>query len=61
MKSGIFYISLKDSADASVFHLPDGHKVYIRAEVVEGSDDEALDMAQIREGESVMNTHELDQ
>ncbi len=62
MRIGIFYLShYKTADDLQGVWLKDGTSLWIRVEEVEAEDVEAaLDMAEPRDGEIVMNTHELD-
>lgn len=62
MRVGIFYLShVKTDSDQQGIWLKDGTSRWIRVQEVDAEDVEAaLDMAQPREGESVMNTHELE-
>lgn len=53
----VFYINQHRAADTQPIRLPGGGVVYIRVEAHDGTVGEALDDAQCRRGESVMNSH----
>lgn len=65
MKVGIFYISYEPSLDGQPLFYDGGSRVTIRVEVIDCGGlgvhplQEALDMANPRPGESVMNAHYL--
>jgi hypothetical protein len=58
VKSAIFYLSYAPGADRQRVMLPGvENAVYVRVEVVAFDEEEALDMANPRVGEHVMNSH----
>lgn len=59
MKVGIFYLAYSPAEDRQPLAVPGCERpVYIRVEVIEArSEGAALDEAQARAGEHVMNTH----
>ncbi len=59
---GLFYLSLTPTKNGQEIHLYDGVSVWIRVEEFIGADlEEALGYAFPRFGETVMNTHYLEE
>lgn len=61
MRSAVFYLSFRAGIDRQQIVLPDGRRVFIRAEIYDGDEGRALDCASPQPGEVVLNTYVIDE